>query len=291
MLKLIGKTPLVRIRNINPNPNVKLLAKLEYMNPGNSVKDRAAYSMIKNAMDRGDLKKGGHIVEATSGNTGIALAMIGNLMGIKVTLVMPDTSTMERQKTMKAFGANLILTPGEKGIEYSRETAERIASEQGCILLNQFDNPDNPAIHYHTTGPEIWKDTAGHVTHFVSAMGTTGTISGTGKFLKEKNSSIEVIGCQPKDKKEKIPGIAKWEPAFLPKIYNPSVVDRIIEISRQDAIDTTRKMVRDEGILAGMSSGCTMYAALKIASEIDKGVIVVIVCDSGERYLSSDLFE
>ncbi len=287
---LIGNTPLVEITHLNPNPSVKIFAKLEGQNPGGSVKDRAAYSMIKGALDRKEIAPGDKLVEATSGNTGIALAMIARLMGVHMTLIMPDTSTAERIKTMKAYGAEVILTPGARTIEYSRELAEKMAGEDGYVLLNQFANPDNYKMHYRTTGPEIWRDTEGKVTHFVSAMGTTGTIMGVSRFLKEKNPDVQIVGTQPTDG-SRIPGIRRWSPAFLPKIYEPKRVDRIIDVSADQATELTRLLAKEEGILAGMSSGGALYAARKLASELDEGIIVHIVCDRGDRYLSSALFE
>ncbi len=292
LFDLIGNTPLVELKSLNPNPNpaVKIFAKLEGQNPGGSVKDRAAYGMIKGALDRGEIKKGDQLVEATSGNTGIALAMIAQAMGVHMTLIMPDNSTEERIKTMKAYGAEVILTPAAKTIEYSRELAEEMASNQGYFMLNQFANPDNYKMHYRTTGPEIWRDTEQKVTHFVSAMGTTGTIMGVSRFLKEKNPDIQIVGTQPTDG-SRIPGIRRWSPQFLPKIYERKRVDRIIDVSRDQATELTRRLALEEGILAGMSSGGALYAAQKVASEIEEGVIVHIVCDRGDRYLSSDLFE
>ncbi len=286
---LIGKTPLVHIENLSSNSFSKIFAKLEGQNPGGSVKDRAAYSMINGAMGRGEIKKGSNIIEATSGNTGIALAMVGKILGINVTLVMPDNATPERIKTMKAYGAKLILTPAEKTIEHSRQLAMTMAADGDFQILNQFANPDNYKAHYNTTGPEIWNDTEGKITHFVSAMGTTGTIMGVSRYLKEKNSAIQIIGCQPTDG-SRIPGIRRWSPEYLPKIYDANRVDRIIDVSTDNAVSTTRNLASQEGILAGMSSGGAMYAALKVASEEENAVIVAIVCDRGDRYLSSELF-
>jgi len=288
--ELIGNTPIVEIESLNTNKNVKLYGKLEGQNPGGSVKDRAAYGMIKGAIDRGEIRSGSKIVEATSGNTGIALAMVGRLLDIEVTLIMPDTATEERKKTMRAYGATLIETPGAKTIEYSRSLASKMAAEEDYHLLDQFANPDNYKMHYKTTGPEIWDATKGKITHFVSSMGTTGTIMGVSRYLKEKNSDIQIIGCQPTDG-SRIPGIRRWSPEFLPKFYEKERVDRIIDISRDNAIATTRRLATEEGILAGMSSGGSMYAALQVAQEVKEAVIVSIVCDRGDRYLSSDLFE
>jgi len=288
--ELIGNTPLVEIQNLNPNRNVTIYGKLEGQNPGGSVKDRAAYNMIQSAMDRGDIQKGDQLVEATSGNTGIALAMVATTLGVKMTLIMPDGATPERIKTMRAYGAEVILTPAEKTIEYSRELAEEMATSGSHFMLNQFANQDNSGMHYQTTGPEIWRDTGGKVTHFVSSMGTTGTIMGVSRYLKEKNPEIQIVGVQPKDG-SRIPGIRRWSPEFLPKIYEPERVDRIIDVSEDEARHMTRRLAAEEGILGGMSSGGAMTAALKVASELDEGLIVSIVCDRGDRYLSSSLFE
>lgn len=290
LFELIGNTPLVAIGALNPKSSVRILCKLEGQNPGGSVKDRAAYGMIKGAMDRKEIARGDRLVEATSGNTGIALAMIAQGMGVHMTLIMPDNSTAERIKTMRAYGAEVILTPAAKTIEYSRELAEEMATNQGYFMLNQFANPDNYKMHYRTTGPEIWRDTEGEITHFVSSMGTTGTIMGVSRFLKEQNPNIQIVGTQPTEGSN-IPGIRRWSPEFLPKIYEPRRVDRIIDVSAEAATDMTRRLAKEEGIMGGMSSGGGLYAALQIAKEIEKGVIVSIVCDRGDRYLSSELFE
>ena len=287
--ELIGNTPLVELQYIPVNKNVTLYGKLEGDNPGGSVKDRAAYGMIKGALDRGEIKRGDNLIEATSGNTGIALAMIARIMGLNMTLVMPDNSTRERVLAMEAYGAKVILTPQKQTIEYSRELAEQMATKEGYYILNQFANPDNYNAHYKTTGPEVWKDTNGLITHFVSAMGTTGTIMGVSRYLKEQNKNIQIVGTQPTDGSS-IPGIRRWSPEFLPKIFERERVDRIIDISEAEAKEMTRRMAKEEGILAGMSSGGALTAALKIASEIESGVIVFIICDRGDRYLSSDLF-
>ena len=287
--ELIGNTPLVELQAIPVNKAVTLYGKLEGDNPGGSVKDRAAYGMIKGALDRGEIKPGDKLVEATSGNTGIALAMIARIMGLNMTLVMPDNSTRERVLAMEAYGAKVILTPHAKTIEHSRELAEEMAAKEGYHILNQFSNPDNYLAHYKTTGPEIWRDTHGQVTHFVSSMGTTGTIMGVSRYLKEQNHSIQIVGTQPTDGSS-IPGIRRWSPEFLPKIFERERVDRIVEVSETEAREMTRRLAKEEGILAGMSSGGALHAALKIASEIKSGVIVFIVCDRGDRYLSSDLF-
>lgn len=287
--ELIGNTPLVELQNIPVNKEVKLFGKLEGDNPGGSVKDRAAYGMIKGALDRGEIKRGDRLVEATSGNTGIALAMIARVMGLEMTLIMPDNSTRERVLSMEAYGAKVILTPHVKTIEYSRLLAEEMAAKEGYYILNQFSNPDNYNAHYKTTGPEIWRDTNGTVTHFVSAMGTTGTIMGVSRYLKEQNPNIQIVGTQPTEGSN-IPGIRRWTPEFLPKIFDAKRVDRTIDISSAEATAMTRRLAKEEGILAGMSSGGALTAALKIASEIKSGVIVFIICDRGDRYLSSDLF-
>ena len=286
---LIGNTPLVELQNIPTKKNVVIYGKLEGDNPGGSVKDRAAYGMITGALDRGDIKRGDKLVEATSGNTGIALAMIARIMGLDMTLIMPDNSTRERVLTMEAYGAKVILTPHEKTIEYSRELAEKMAANEGYFMLDQFANPDNYMAHYKTTGPEIWKDTNEKITHFVSSMGTTGTIMGVSRFLKEQNSKVQIVGTQPTDG-SCIPGIRRWSPEYLPKIFDAKRVDRIVDVSETDAREMTRRLAKEEGILAGMSSGGGLHAALKIASEIESGVIVFIICDRGDRYLSSDLF-
>jgi S-sulfo-L-cysteine synthase (O-acetyl-L-serine-dependent) len=287
--QLIGNTRLVDMQVIPVKKNVTLLGKLEGDNPGGSVKDRAAYGMIKGALDRGEIKRGDKLVEATSGNTGIALAMIAQVMGLNMTLVMPDNSTRERVLAMEAYGAKVILTTHEKTIEYSRELAEQMAANEGYFILNQFANADNYGAHFKSTGPEIWKDTKGTVTHFVSAMGTTGTIMGVSRYLKEQNPNVQIVGTQPVEGSS-IPGIRRWSPEFLPKIFEPKRVDRIVDVSEEDARTMTRRLAKEEGILAGMSSGGALYAALKIADEIEQGVIVFIICDRGDRYLSTDLF-
>lgn len=289
LVELIGNTPLVELQRIPVNKRVTIFGKLEGDNPGGSVKDRAAYGMIKGALDRGEISPGDKLVEATSGNTGIALAMIAQVMGLKMTLIMPDNSTRERVLSMEAYGAKVILTPASKTIEYSRQLAEEMAAKEGYRILNQFANPDNYGMHYRTTGPEIWRDTKGAVTHFVSAMGTTGTIMGVSRFLKEQNPAIQIVGTQPTDG-SCIPGIRRWSPEFLPKIFERERVDRIVDVKESDARLYTKRLAKEEGILAGMSSGGALSAAMKVASEIDSGVIVFIVCDRGDRYLSSDLF-
>lgn len=289
LFELIGKTPLVELDHIPTNPKVKILCKMEGQNPGGSVKDRAAYNMIRAALDRGEIKKGDKLVEATSGNTGIALAMVAKVLGLEMTLIMPDNSTKERVLSMEAYGAKVILTPAAKTIEYSRVLAEQMRDESGYIMLNQFGNPDNYMAHYKTTGPEIWNDTEGKVTHFVSAMGTTGTIMGVSRYLKEKNPAIQIVGTQPTDGSS-IPGIRRWSAEFLPAIFEPIRVDRVIDVSQQQATEMTRRMAKEEGILAGMSSGGALHAAIELSKELEEGLIVCITCDRGDRYLSSDLF-
>jgi cysteine synthase B len=286
LIDLIGNTPLVEIKRLNPNPNVKIYGKLEGNNPGGSVKDRAALNMIKSALERGDIKPGSKLIEATSGNTGIALAMIACLYGLDMELALPSNSTKERTLAMEAFGAKVTLLDG---IEACRDYAESKAANEGYYILNQFANPDNYGAHYKTTGPEIWRDTDQKITHFVSAMGTTGTIMGCSKFLKEVNPSIQIVGCQPTEGSS-IPGIRRWPEAYLPKIFDPSRVDRVLDISEEEAVAMTRQMARKEGVFAGMSSGGALAGALKLAAELKEGVIVFICCDRGDRYLSSDLF-
>ncbi|SFA86113.1 cysteine synthase CysM [Algoriphagus aquimarinus] len=288
LFELIGNTPLIQLEHIPVNPKVKIFCKLEGQNPGGSVKDRAAYNMLKTAMERGEIKSGDKLVEATSGNTGIALAMVAKVLGLEMTLIMPDNSTKERVISMEAYGATVILTPAAKTIEYSRTLAEQM-SKEGYFMLDQFGNPDNYLAHYKTTGPEIWEDTDGEVTHFVSAMGTTGTIMGVSKYLKERNPAIQIVGTQPTDGSS-IPGIRRWSPEFLPKIFDPSRVDQVIDVSQDQATEMTRRMAREEGILAGMSSGGALHAAIELAKTLKEGVIVCITCDRGDRYLSSDLF-
>ena len=289
LLDFIGNTPLVEINNIFHKRDVKILLKLEGQNPGGSVKDRAAYNMIKCALERGDIKPGMKLIEATSGNTGIALAMIARLYNLDIELVMPDNSTRERVLTMEAYGAKVTLTPASVGMEGARDYADAAVADGGYFMLNQFANSDNYMAHYYSTGPEIWRDTNGTVTHFVSSMGTTGTIMGTSKFLKEKNKDIQIVGVQPTDG-SRIPGIRRWPIEYLPKIFDSSRVDRKMDVSEEEAVIMTRRMAKEEGIFAGMSSGGALEAAIQIANEIDKGVIVSIVCDKGDRYLSSDLF-
>lgn len=288
--QLIGNTPLVKLEQIPENKNVTIYCKLEGQNPGGSVKDRAALGMISGALERGEIKPGDRLIEATSGNTGIALAMIAAFKKLNLTLIMPEDATKERIKTMKAYGAELILTPAERTIEYSRELANQVARDEGYYQLNQFANPDNYKMHERTTGPEIWRDTDGKVTHFVSAMGTTGTIMGVSRYLKSMNPDIQIVGTQPTEGSS-IPGIRRWSPEFLPAIFESERVDHTIDVSQEEAIDMARRMAREEGIFAGMSSGGALAAALKVASELDQGVVVCITCDIGDRYLSSLLFE
>jgi S-sulfo-L-cysteine synthase (O-acetyl-L-serine-dependent) len=290
IVDLIGKTPLVESQNLVKNKNIKLLLKLEGNNPGGSVKDRAAYNMIASAIERGEIKKGDKLIEATSGNTGIALAMIAQLFGIEIELVLPEDSTKERTQTMLAFGAKVILTPASKGIIGSRDYVDEKMAQGGYIMLNQFANDDNWKAHYKTTGPEVWNDTDGTVTHFVSAMGTTGTIIGTSTYLKEKNPAIQIVGAQPSDGSQ-IPGIRKWPQEYLPKIFDASKVDTIIEVTELEAREMTKRLAKEEGVFAGMSSGGSVAVALKLAEQLESGVIVAIICDRGDRYLSSDLFD
>ena len=289
LFELIGNTPQVELEHIPTNPKVKIYCKLEGQNPGGSVKDRAAYNMLRSALDRGDIRKGDKLVEATSGNTGIALAMVAKVLGLDMTLIMPDNSTKERVLSMEAYGARVILTPAAKTIEYSRTLAEEMNAKEGYYMLNQFANPDNYLAHYKTTGPEIWKDTEGKITHFVSAMGTTGTIMGVSRFLKEMNPAIQIVGTQPTDGSS-IPGIRRWSPEFLPAIFEKERVDRVIDVSQDQATEMTRRMAKEEGILAGMSSGGALHAAIELSKELEEGIIVCITCDRGDRYLSSDLF-
>jgi cysteine synthase B len=286
ILDTVGNTPMVELQKMNSNPLVKIYAKLEGNNPGGSVKDRPALNMIKTALERGDINKETKLIEATSGNTGIAMALMAKLFGLEIELVMPASSTRERVLTMEAFGAKVTLLDS---IEICRDYAEEKGVKKGFFLLNQFANPDNYKAHYLTTGPEIWKDSQGQITHFVSAMGTTGTIMGCSRFLKEQNEAIQIIGCQPTEEAS-IPGIRRWPEAYLPKIFEPARVDRIMDISQQDAVDTTRRLAKEEGIFAGMSSGGAASAAIRLANELETGFIVFIACDRGDRYLSSDLF-
>jgi len=289
ILDLIGNTPLVELKRVNKNEEVKVYAKLEGNNPGGSVKDRAAYGMITEAIKRNEINEGDKIVEATSGNTGISLAMIAKLKRLKMTLIMPESATKERVDTMKAYGAKVILTPSEKTIEYSRTLAQEMVDNEGYFMLDQFSNPDNYKMHYRSTGPEIWSDTSHKITHFVSAMGTTGTIMGVSRYLKEKNKNIQIIGTQPKEG-SRIPGIRRWSPEFLPKIYESHRVDQIIDVSQNEAIQMAKRLANEEAIFAGMSTGGAAVAALKLANQLVSGIIVFIACDRGDRYLSSNLF-
>ena len=286
LLDLVGNTPLVELTRLHDNPNVKIFGKLEGDNPGGSVKDRAAKSMIQGALERGEIKAGTKLIEATSGNTGIALAMIARLYGIEIELAMPSNSTKERVLTMEAFSAKVTLT---ETIESARDYAVEKSKSGKYILLNQFENPDNYLAHYRTTGPEIYRDTQGKITHFVSSMGTTGTIMGTSMYLKEQNPDIQIVGCQPTEG-SKIPGIRRWPIEYRPKIYDPSRVDRIMDVSEQDAIEMTRKLAKVEGVFGGMSSGGGISASIRLANELEEGLIVCIICDRGDRYLSSGLF-
>ncbi len=286
IIDLIGNTPLVEITRLNPNPNVKIYAKLEGNNPGGSVKDRAALNMVRSAMERGEIKSGTKLIEATSGNTGIALSMIARLFDLEIELVMPSNSTKERVLTMEAFGAKVTLL---EGIEACRDYAVEKAAKGDYFLMNQFANKDNYLAHYKTTGPEIWRDTDGKITHFVSSMGTTGSIMGNSMFLKEQNPDIQIVGCQPTEESS-IPGIRRWPEAYLPEIFDAKRVDRIMDVSQTEATEMTRKLARTEGIFAGMSSGGACTIALKVAQELESGLIVFIACDRGDRYLSSNLF-
>lgn len=290
ILDLVGNTPLVELKKIPTNKNVTILAKLEGNNPGGSVKDRAAYGMIKGAIDRGEIKKGTKLIEATSGNTGIALAMIASLFGVEIELVMPEDATRERVLTMEAFGAKVILTPKEGSMEKAIDYAHQQVAQGGYVMLNQFGNPDNPGMHYRTTGPEIWNDTGGKITHFVSSMGTTGTIMGVSKYLKEKDEMIQIVGCQPTEG-SKIPGIRKWPEAYRPTIFDNSRVDKTIEIAEKDARIMAKRLAREEAIFSGMSSGGAVHAAIELSKDFTSGLIVCIICDRGDRYLSSDLFD
>jgi len=292
LLDLVGNTPLLDISALAGKPGVQVLAKCEGNNPASSVKDRAAKGMITGAMHRGVLKPGMRLIEATSGNTGIALAMIARAVGVDMHLVMPDTLTVERTQTMRAFGATVHLIDGnmERARDYADEQVRATAGRPDAFLmLNQFGNPDNPQAHYESTGPEIWRDTAGTVTHFVSAMGTTGTIMGTSRFLKERNAAVQIVGCQPTEGSQ-IPGIRRWSPQYLPTIFEPARVDRTLDIAQKDAEATTRRLAKEIGLFVGVSSGGAAWAALKLAAEIEQGVIVFIACDRGDRYLSSDIF-
>ncbi|MEO3402408.1 cysteine synthase CysM [Mucilaginibacter sp. CAU 1740] len=286
LIDLIGNTPMVEIKKLNPNPKVQIFAKLEGNNPGGSVKDRASLNMIRSAIERGEIKPGTKLIEATSGNTGIALAMIARLFNLEIELVMPSNSTRERTLTMEAFGAKVTLL---EGIELCRDYAEEKAATGEYFLLNQFANPDNYMAHVKSTGPEIWKDTEGKITHFVSAMGTTGTIMGCSRYLKDQNPDVQIVGCQPVEGSS-IPGIRRWPEEYLPKIFDATRVDRVMDISQEEATQMSRQMAKVEGVFAGMSSGGALSAAIRLAEELEEGVIVFICCDRGDRYLSSELF-
>lgn len=287
ILDTVGNTPMVELTRMNKNRAVKVYAKLEGNNPGGSVKDRPALNMIKSAMERGDIKKGTKLIEATSGNTGIAMALMASLFNLDIELVMPESSTRERVLTMKAYGAKVTLLETMEG---SRDYAEEKAAGGDYFLLNQFANPDNSMAHYKTTAPEIWRDTNQSITHFVSAMGTTGTIMGCSDFFKEQNPAIQIVGCQPTEGSS-IPGIRRWPAEYVPKIFDPKKVDQVLDISQQEAEETCRQLAKQEGIFAGVSSGGAAAAALRLSNELREGVIVFIVCDRGDRYLSSGLFE
>jgi len=289
----VGNTPLVRLKRIPGAANDRngnlILAKLEGNNPAGSVKDRPALSMVVRAEQRGTIKPGDTLIEATSGNTGIALAMAAAMRGYRMVLVMPEHLSVERRQTMRAFGAEIVLTPKADGMEGARDLAEKMRDQGKGVILDQFANPDNPLAHYESTGPEIWRDTAGTITHFVSSMGTTGTIMGVSRFLKEQNPKIQIIGCEPTEGSQ-IPGIRKWPEAYLPRIYERARVDRIESVSQSEAEDMTRRLAREEGIFAGISSGGAMFVALRVAAEVKNAVIVSIVCDRGDRYLSTGVF-
>jgi cysteine synthase B len=288
---LIGNTPLVKLQRLAGDSTNTILVKLEGNNPAGSVKDRAAFSMINNAEKRGDIKQGDTLIEATSGNTGIALAMVAAMRGYKLTLLMPDNMSEERRASMKAYGADLILVSKEEGgMEGARDLAIKMDQQGKGYLLNQFANSDNPQAHFDTTGPEIWRDTKGAVTHFVSAMGTTGTIMGTGRFLKEKSNTVKIIGVQPKTNDEDIPGIRRWSADYLPEIFDGSLVDEEIDITQQESEATMRLLAEKEGIFCGVSSGGAVAAALKLSSEIENATIVTIICDRGDRYISTGVF-
>lgn len=286
VLDLVGNTPMVELRRLNPNPNTTIYAKLEGNNPGGSVKDRPALNMIQSALEREQIDNKTKLIEATSGNTGIAMALIARLFNLEIELVMPSSSTRERVLAMEAFGAKVTLLDS---IEACRDYAGEKGASGEYFLLNQFANPDNYLAHYKSTGPEIWRNTDGNITHFVSAMGTTGTIMGVSMYLKEQKSSVQIIGCQPTEGSS-IPGIRRWPPAYLPKIFDPERVDRVVDVSQQEATEMSRRLAKEEGIFAGMSSGGAASAAIRLSSELTSGVIVFIVCDRGDRYLSSKLF-
>lgn len=289
LIDFIGNTPLVELRHINPNKKVRLMGKLEGHNPGGSVKDRTALGLIQGGLESGLITVDSKLIEATSGNTGIALAMIARLKNLYLELVMPDNATKERILTMQAFGAHVILTPADASMEGAIDLARGKVEKEGYATLDQFGNPHNPQMHYRTTGPEIYRDTNGEVTHFVSAMGTTGTIMGVSRYLKEQNKNIQIIGAQPAEG-AKIPGIRKWPEAYMPKIFDRSKVDQIFEVTETEAKNMARRLAKEEGVFSGMSSGGAVATALKVISGLDKGVVVCIICDRGDRYLSTDLF-
>jgi cysteine synthase B len=289
LTELVGNTPMVELSRLSTRPGVRVLAKLEGTNPGGSVKDRPALSMIEGAEKRGLLRPGVRLIEPTSGNTGIALAMIACAKGYDLELVMPESSTAERVQTMEAYGAKVTLTPDATGMEGAIDYARAKVEKGGCLMLDQFSNPDNWLAHYRGTGPEIWRDTEGTVTHFVSSMGTTGTIMGTSRFLKEKSEAVTIVGVQPTDG-SRIPGIRRWPTEYLPKIYEPARVDRIVDVSATESEEMARRLAREEGVFGGVSSGGAVVAALRVAAELERGVVVVIICDRGDRYLSSGLF-
>lgn len=285
----VGNTPLVRLKRIPGETTNVILAKLEGNNPAGSVKDRPALSMIRRAEERGQIKPGDTLIEATSGNTGIALAMVAAMRGYRMVLVMPEHLSVERRQSMAAYGAKFVLTPKEGGMEKARDVAEAMQARGEGVILDQFANPDNPLAHYEGTAPEIWRDTNGQITHFVSSMGTTGTIMGCSRFFKEKNPAIRIIGCQPTEGSQ-IPGIRKWPEAYLPRIFDRSRVDEVVEVSQRDAEETTRRLAKEEGIFAGISSGGALWAALQVSSRVTNATIVTVVCDRGDRYLSTGVF-
>jgi S-sulfo-L-cysteine synthase (O-acetyl-L-serine-dependent) len=287
--EFVGNTPLVQLKRLPGKTSNTLLAKLEGNNPAGSVKDRPAFYMIKRAAERGDIRPGDTLIESTSGNTGIALAMCAAMMGYRMILVMPEHLSIERRQTMAAFGAKFVLTPKEGGMEMARDVAEKMRDEGKGVILDQFANPDNPLSHYEGTGPEIWRDTDGRVTHFVSSMGTTGTIMGVSRYLKERDPTVQIIGCQPTEGSQ-IPGIRAWPPAYLPKICDWKRVDRVMDVTQRDAEETTRRLASEEGIFAGISSGGAVWAALQLSDEVEDAVIVAVVCDRGDRYLSTGVF-
>lgn len=290
LLDFIGNTPLVELNHINTNPNVRLFGKLEGHNPGGSVKDRAAYGLIRGGIERGIIKSDSKLIEATSGNTGIALAMIAKLHQLEIEIVLPENSTRERVQTMRAFGAKVTLTPESGGMEAAIDYARNKVEKEGFVSLDQFNNQDNPKMHYQTTGPEIFRDTNGEITHFVSAMGTTGTIMGVSRFLKEQNKQIKIIGAQPADN-AKIPGIRKWPEEYLPGIFDASRVDQIVEVTELEARKMAKRLAQEEGVFAGMSSGGSVAAAMKLIANLSSGLVVCIICDRGDKYLSTDLFD